>query len=99
MIVVLTVLYRFNVKGQYTNIMEAKKGLRQGDPISPMLFVIVMECLNRYLYKMQKENNYNYHPKCEKLKIANLCLTDDLLMFARGDKISVENMMQEIFSY
>jgi hypothetical protein len=91
---VSTVSYRFNVNGHQSEIMAAKRGLRQGDPISPMLFVIVMECLNRYLYKMQKDCDFNYHPKCDKLKITNLCFADDLLMFSRGDKVSVEMMMR-----
>ncbi|CAK8538444.1 unnamed protein product [Lathyrus sativus] len=47
MTMVSTISYRFNVNGQLTDILEAKMGLRQGDPISPLLFVIVMECLNR----------------------------------------------------
>lgn len=99
MIAVSTVSYRFNVNGYKTEIMEARRGLRQGDPISPMLFVIVMECLNRYLYKMQKDGDFNYHPKCDKLKITNLCFVDDLLLFSRGDKISVGMMMRAYESF
>lgn len=52
MIFVSYVSYRFNVNEKYTNIMEAKRGLRQGDPILRLLFVIVIECLNKYPYKM-----------------------------------------------
>lgn len=93
--VVSTVSYRFNFNGNYTDIMEGKLGLIQGDPISPMLFVVVMECLNRYLYSTQKDRNYNYHPKCEKLEITNLCFAYDLLVFSRGDKIYLEMMMSD----
>jgi hypothetical protein len=87
---VSTVSYRFNVNGHQSDIMAAERGLRQGDPISPMLFVIVMECLNRYLYKMQKDCDFNYHPKCDKLKITNLCFADDLLMFSRGTRFQLK---------
>ncbi|CAK8574090.1 unnamed protein product [Lathyrus sativus] len=52
-----------------------------------------MECLNRYLFKMQQNSNFNCHPKCEKLNITNLCFADDLLLFSRGDKNSVDLMM------
>lgn len=93
MVAVTSVSYVFNVNGQCTDFMKAKRGLRQGDPISPMLFVVVMECLNRYLYKMQKNRSYKYHPNCDKLNIKNLCFADDILLFSRGDKISVQMMM------
>ncbi|XP_058727134.1 uncharacterized protein LOC131598565 [Vicia villosa] len=93
MTAVSTVSYKFNVNGYHTDIMEARRGLRQGDSISSMLFVIVMECLNRYLCKMQRNSEFKYHPRCDKLKITNLCFADDLLMFSRGDKKSVEMMM------
>ncbi|XP_040872094.1 uncharacterized protein [Glycine max] len=46
---VSTVSYRFNVNGTYSDIMQAKRGIRQGDPMSPMLFVIIMEYMHRTL--------------------------------------------------
>lgn len=45
MIDVASVSYRFNINGDDTSIMQAKRGLRQGDPISPLLFVIMMKYL------------------------------------------------------
>jgi hypothetical protein len=42
MLGVSTVSYKFNIQGRHTNFMKAQRGLRQGDPISPLLFVIVM---------------------------------------------------------
>ncbi|PNX94562.1 ribonuclease H [Trifolium pratense] len=93
MIAVTSVSYRFNINGNYTNIMKANCGLRQGDLISPLLFVIMMEYLNRCFQKMQKNHNFNFHAKCEKLDLTNLCFADDLLLFASGDKGSVTIMM------
>lgn len=81
MIDVASVSYRFNINGDDTSIMQAKRSLRQGDPISPLLFVIMM-VLNRCLQRMQKNHNFNFHTKCERLGLTNLCFADDLLMFA-----------------
>jgi len=63
MLVVSTVSYRFNVNENYSDIMKAQRGVREGDPISPYLFVIIMEYLDRVLYKMQRNPDYNHHAK------------------------------------
>lgn len=84
---VSTVTYKFNVNGEYTNFLQEKRGIRQRDPISPLLFVIIMEYMNRLMYKMQTNPNFNHHAKCEKLNLTNLIFVDDLLLFFRGDMI------------
>lgn len=47
MLVVTTVSYQFNINGKVSQSMKAARGLRQGDLISPLLFVIMMEYLHR----------------------------------------------------
>lgn len=85
MLVTTTISYIFNVNGEYSDILEARRGIRQGDPISPLLFVIMMEYTNRVMSKMTKIPNFNYHSKCEKLSITHLTFADDVLLFSIGD--------------
>lgn len=54
MTVVENVTYMFNLNRNYTTAMEAKRGLRHGDHISPLLFVLIMEYLTRYLQTLEK---------------------------------------------
>lgn len=91
---VTTVTYSFNVNGEVTVPFAARKGLRQGDSISPYLFVVCMEYLSRCLMSLHENRLYHYHPRCKRLKITHVCFADDLLMFARGDVDSVQQLLR-----
>lgn len=93
MICLISVSYIVNVNGETTEPIVAKKGLRQGDPISPYLFVICMEYLHRCLAGLHQNSEFHYHPRCKRMKLVHLCFADDLLLFTRGDGNSVQQAM------
>ncbi|XP_058750078.1 uncharacterized protein LOC131623068 [Vicia villosa] len=97
--VVTTISYKSIVNGAYTKGMNAKRGMRQGDPISLMLFVLVMEYLHRKLKDLSRIPNFNFHSKCEKLKLVDMSFDDDRLLFTRGDVISVQLVMDRFKSF
>lgn len=80
-----SVIYRVRVNGEITSPFQARKGIRQGDPISPYLFVLCMEYLDRCLRVLEREKEFHYHPRCRRLGLIHICFADDLLIFARGD--------------
>lgn len=43
--------------------------------------------------KDARDHNFNLYAKYEKIGLTNLCFADDLLLFVKGDKISVEIIM------
>lgn len=62
-----------------------KRGLRQGDPMSSDLFVLVMEYLGRELQQLAKNVDFNYHPRCERMGNIHICFADALLIYYRAD--------------
>ncbi|KAM3362216.1 hypothetical protein P3S68_017070 [Capsicum galapagoense] len=68
--------------------------------MSPYIFVLVMEYLNRCIKGLKKDPNYIYHPRCKKLDITHLCFANDLLLFAKGDVLSMTRLKEkfEMFS-
>ncbi|GJS99508.1 RNA-directed DNA polymerase, eukaryota, reverse transcriptase zinc-binding domain protein [Tanacetum coccineum] len=89
--------FSINVNGERVGYFKGGRGLRQGDPISPYLFTLVMEVLNLLIQKnIEESKGFKYHFGCKKLKITHLCFADDLLIFCHGDLESVKIMKKSL---
>ncbi|XP_022024324.1 uncharacterized protein LOC110924641 [Helianthus annuus] len=76
---------------------RGKCGLRQGDPMSPYLFTLVMELLTLILQKqVSLSNDFRFQHKYDKQRIINLCFVDDLFLFALGDHKSARVIIDAI---
>ncbi|GJY86276.1 hypothetical protein Tco_0500302 [Tanacetum coccineum] len=76
---------------------KGKSGLRQGDPLSPYLFTLVMEILSLILKrKVRNSEDFVFHHHFSSLDIINLCFTDDLFLFAHGDVNSARVIMDAL---
>ncbi|GFS44393.1 hypothetical protein Acr_00g0090060 [Actinidia rufa] len=91
---VVTTSYSLSINGTLHGFFKGKQGLRQGDPLSPFLFAICLEVLSRKLGRLKRIPEFKHHPKCLELSITHLAFADDLILFTRGDAISVKLIME-----
>lgn len=77
------------INGSPLDPFKANQGVRQGDPMSPLLFVIGMEYLSRALKAVGDTEGFSFHPRCVKMKLNHLAFVDDLMMFCKGDLQSI----------
>lgn len=88
---ITTPSYSIILNGETHDFFPGKKGLRQGDPISPYLFTLVMQVLSSIIKKkIDLDGRFKFHPKCAELGISHLCFADDLFLFSHGDPWSVQ---------
>ncbi|XP_074301474.1 uncharacterized protein LOC141632868 [Silene latifolia] len=64
--------YTLNLNGAHFGYFPGKRGLRQGDPISPLLFGIYMEYLSRIMQYAANTWHFRYHPLCKSIKLTHL---------------------------
>lgn len=87
-------MYSVKVNGSLEGYFKGKSGLRQGDPLSPYLFVIAMEILSACLVKnVNDDPDFKFHWRTKELSIHHLIFADDIFLFSRGDLRSVNTLM------
>lgn len=91
---ICTTRFMVGYNGTVNGYFKGPRGLRQGDPLSPYLFVIAMNCLSHMLNEVASSSRLKYHSKCKKIKLTHLSFADDLLIFIEGNIESVQCVLQ-----
>lgn len=90
---ICTTSFMVGYNGTVNGYFKGKRGLRQGDLLSPYLFVIAMNFLSLMLNKAAEDNKLKFHAKCKATKITHLSFADDLLIFTDGSLASVQQVL------
>jgi hypothetical protein len=91
-----TVKFSILVNGTPSGFFQSSRGIRQGDPLSPLLFVVVMEALSRMLYASMRQgllSSFSVGIRGnEALVVNHLLFADDTLIFWRAQAEHVRNL-------
>lgn len=91
---VSTASFSIVLNGSIYGHFNGQRGIRQGDPLSPYLFVLCMEYLSRDLKGLTNDASFHMHPACTHDHITHLAFADDILLFCRGDMSSIRGLMK-----
>eukprot|EP00253_Pinus_taeda_P003838 PITA_03838 len=81
------------VNGTPSKTFKASRGIRQGDPISPFLFILAAEGLGRYLKKERATNNIKgLRLWGNELPITHQQFVDDIMLFGEPTVKEVRNL-------
>eukprot|EP00253_Pinus_taeda_P003035 PITA_03035 len=73
------------VNGAASSFFNSQRGLRQGCPLSPLLFLLVAEGLSRLIHKARREEKVKGIEVEINLYITHLLFVDDILIFTNGN--------------
>lgn len=71
---VSTPTYSIFLNGYLEGFFAGAKGLRQGDPMSPYLFILIMEALSTKLDAIMNAPGFMFHPNAPILESIMCCL-------------------------
>ncbi|GAA0156357.1 hypothetical protein LIER_13873 [Lithospermum erythrorhizon] len=82
--------FSISIKGSLQSHFKSSKGLRHGDPLSPYLFIIVMECF----FELEKiyiaKDKFDFHTRCKEIDLVNLSFADDLFILCAATEVSLK---------
>ncbi|KAM1949652.1 hypothetical protein ACFX15_009683 [Malus domestica] len=97
---ITTVSYSVLLNGSATGFIQPKRGLRQGDPMSPFLFLICAEGLSAVLRKREEQGSLHWIKVTpDGTQISHLLFADDAVIFCKATEVEVRVILEVLQCY
>ncbi|XP_042988748.1 uncharacterized protein LOC122316282 [Carya illinoinensis] len=95
-----SVSYSILLNGEPQPFFKPTRGLRQGDPLSPYLFILCTEALSWSLHKVEKKRSISSVPMGKgPTRISHLFFVDDSLIFCKANSLEWSRLMGILNQY
>ena len=81
---ITSVSFSILINGAATKFFHAKRGLRQGCPLSPLLFLLIMEGLSKCIIDERDRGRLKGIHISANVVLTNLIFVDDIILFLNG---------------
>jgi len=97
---VTSVKYTILINGNPVGAIHPSRGLRQGDPISPYLFLLCAECFSSLLCNAERKGHITGVPSSPKgPSISHLLFADDCILFCKANRVEWRRLLKIISIY
>ncbi|XP_026433434.1 uncharacterized protein LOC113330842 [Papaver somniferum] len=87
------------LNGNPEGFFKINSGLRQGDPLSPLIFVLIEDVLSRNLTNLFLENKMTPMLSKRGISSTHLFFADDIMIFCKGNMKSLNNLLVLLGKY
>ena len=84
------------IKGVATKFFSSSRGLRKSFPLSPYLFILVVEGLSRIIKEVVGQNEFQGPLVGNFLSLSHLLFVDDVLLFCYGNERNLKKLLESL---
>ncbi|PWA37461.1 RNA-directed DNA polymerase, eukaryota, Reverse transcriptase zinc-binding domain protein [Artemisia annua] len=84
------------VNGSHTREFQFQKGLKQGDPLSPFLFILIMESLHLSFQKVVNEGLFEGVSLSSSLQLSHLFYADDVIFIGQWSDSNITTIVHAL---